>query len=1204
MAPKAKTPAPIDRPLSKAYLREFSGWSTAYPPGLSDPTSLRIMENVMINKDGSARIRPGLKYLSYTTLPDDDVDPAVVGVGMFEPLVGTHETFFLNDGTKAYLFAVRETVEIDSVDTEVVGFRVLIPDIDGSLVYELDAPEIGFTLPDVPTDICFSSSTTYVKYLQVNNRIFALSNNGEPMRYFDVGDVKMAKRLSTIMRPDWVPADKLTVINPTEAWIGGATATGTRRNLILDPSMFSATFDWQEGGSRTEIYGVTNSVGGAAQSNSLLMRSRPSRTNYVRQPLVTDGYADSGWDGIGSTAATFSTGKMNVTVPGGGGAGYAQSAAAPIPAGKYYKVAFDFTSPADATMFYRVRFFNSTGSTIKTVTYSNDGSGGRQVSPAIGAPAGTATFRVDLGGVSKDALPKVFRFEFVIMCESDEPTNAFDGNSTGDTFWTGTAGYSASVVHAPTTIVAVTKAYAPTDGSNMALSAYFRSAQVGTQGRVGLLWRNASGVEVGTRTYGSYVAITNTDWTARAYVEGTPPAGATQVQAIIEFPTVDRNEIRYFDAVLLEQISGTPGSPGAYFDGTTADTGTELHSWLGTPNQSVSLETEYTTSPGIPGGADTQAPSATGLISDTETDNDHSFALYYCFSNEVGDSPLSQVTIVRAQRPWNSWWWFEPQPAGGPDFTQPTDDPTKSCDQLVAIMPEAVYDAGIAAGAKSWSLFLATWSDQGVVPGEGVKVAEVDLTGVQAYDTHGWARVTPQTAIFDEIATLPSAKPEDNFSEPSTAGQGIVAADRMVLVYDPVHPARIQWSSNQQSLYHDFTSYKGGGLKTLTSGNMQIPASVKLWQNPQSVDTLTILNMGEDGRSSGYYMAPAEITSQSDSTPIMGFEETTATPGTVSPFGCEVLNNALYHPLEDQLMKSTASNYNITHKSMTDQIEESWTKLQAKDRIIAAQLDKRLYYLVNNPMGEPLEEHSNGNEIWVLDTESKAATWSRFLIQGVSLRKIEHGGRLYMGVVKSDGIYYLDPLSNTDDYVVDWDADGLDENDDPLDPLPPAVPEIAQRYIPWRLETNTQGANRAHDAWCHLQAILMNVGNFQGTMEWGVHSWDIHGKPIEKQKITRDLNDPDTENFLPFDLEDQLLIKRDVKEWFFHASSVLDEDGNVLPSFGQINSLQYRYLPVSVNIGYENGSVETFEYGRATENWVERTTDNGVPIPTFDQRRP
>ena len=48
MPPKAKLPAPIDRPLSKAYVREFTGWATADPPGISDPTSLREMDNVLI----------------------------------------------------------------------------------------------------------------------------------------------------------------------------------------------------------------------------------------------------------------------------------------------------------------------------------------------------------------------------------------------------------------------------------------------------------------------------------------------------------------------------------------------------------------------------------------------------------------------------------------------------------------------------------------------------------------------------------------------------------------------------------------------------------------------------------------------------------------------------------------------------------------------------------------------------------------------------------------------------------------------------------------------------------------------------------------------------------------------------------------------------------------------------------------------------
>ena len=36
---------------------------------------------------------------------------------------------------------------------------------------------------------------------------------------------------------------------------------------------------------------------------------------------------------------------------------------------------------------------------------------------------------------------------------------------------------------------------------------------------------------------------------------------------------------------------------------------------------------------------------------------------------------------------------------------------------------------------------------------------------------------------------------------------------------------------------------------------------MKLWQNPQSADTLTILCRGIDGYSTGYYMAPAQVAS-------------------------------------------------------------------------------------------------------------------------------------------------------------------------------------------------------------------------------------------------------------------------------------------------------------------------------------------------------
>ena len=64
---QAKIQAPIDRPLSKAYLREFAGWSTNFPPGLSEPNSLRVMENVQVTREGAARVLRGVISLGTLT---------------------------------------------------------------------------------------------------------------------------------------------------------------------------------------------------------------------------------------------------------------------------------------------------------------------------------------------------------------------------------------------------------------------------------------------------------------------------------------------------------------------------------------------------------------------------------------------------------------------------------------------------------------------------------------------------------------------------------------------------------------------------------------------------------------------------------------------------------------------------------------------------------------------------------------------------------------------------------------------------------------------------------------------------------------------------------------------------------------------------------------------------------------------------------
>jgi hypothetical protein len=414
-----------------------------------------------------------------------------------------------------------------------------------------------------------------------------------------------------------------------------------------------------------------------------------------------------------------------------------------------------------------------------------------------------------------------------------------------------------------------------------------------------------------------------------------------------------------------------------------------------------------------------------------------------------------------------------------------------------------------------------------------------------------------------------------------------VAADRLVLVNDPTAAAVIRWTTNEQGNYLNFAPHVGGGYKTLTSGNMQVPAVAKLWQNPQSADTITVLNLGTDGQSTAYYMAPASVSSQSDNTPVMGFEETTATPGTVSPYGCEVANNALYHPLDDQLMKSTASNYNITHKSMTDQIVNVWQPLLNKKKIVSCFFDQRLYFLVHNPDGAVLPQHCNGNEVWVFDLAAENGNWSRWLTPGVSLRKLELQGRLYLSLIHPEGVYVFDDLARVDQYV---DAGSI----------------INMRPIEWRLETNTQGANRAHDAWSHLQQVNITVGNFTGAMEYGIRGHDRHGQYIEKKKVLRDDREPDD---MPWDLEDMLLVKKDLKEWRFFASSQIIHDpvgdnDYVQESAGQINLVQYRYTPISVNVGYEHGSVETFVYGRDALMFESGNTTNATPMPMVDTSRP
>lgn len=792
MAARKTIAAPIDRPLSRAYLREFTGWSTAYAPGLSDPTSLRMMENCMVTREGALRVRPALRSIFAAN--------NWVTTNLNARIVGSFETFFLNNGNKALLFAVREA-------SGYVAFRVAV---EGPTAYEIvTLAAAGFT-GDAGL-MAFTPSTKYVRYLQIDNKILALpdsTNSADTVRIFYVGATKKLVRPQNMDRPLWAADHAPLVLHPGQTWINGAQ----------------------------------------------------------------------------------------------------------------------------------------------------------------------------------------------------------DTNPTANT------------------------------------------------------------------------------------------------------------------------------------------------------------------------------ASANSLVSSTAANNTYNFGYFYTFENELGESRASQMTVIRAQRPWSQWQFKTPNSDGSPSATT-TSDARKAADQLVVRLPGSLLEEGQSQGAVAWNLYMVTWSDQGAIPVEGTLIGSRDMTEPgYSYNTHNWIQHTPVAANYDITAPLPTADAE-NYSTPSSAAQGYVAGDRVILVNDRQNSARIRWSSNQLGEYTNFSSSKGGGFKTLTAGNLLVPAAVKLWQNPQSVDTLVVLCRGVDGYSTSYYMAPAAVSGQTGSTAIMGFEETTATPGTVSPWGVEVVNQALYHPLDEQLMKSTASNYNISHKTMTDQISNRWIELLDKQNIVSASMDNRLYYIVTNPDGAEVEPGCMGNEIWVLDVSGPNPVWNRWLIQANSLHKLEMHGKLYMAVVRPDAIFILDELATMDQYSNSG--------------------ETSTRAIPWRMEMNTQGANRAHDAWSHVQQVNITLGNFMGRMRYGIRGLDRHGKQVEFSKVTKDLDVVDLSTRpAPWDIEDFLLVKRELREWRLFAESVSDSNG-VRLSYGQINLVQYRYTPASVNIGSEFGSVETFEYGRAAapSDPDASLAPNGVPSPYVDFTR-
>jgi hypothetical protein len=1163
MPPKKKTPPPIDRPLSRAYLRAFTGWSTAFPPGTSEPNSLRIMENMMVDRNQALQVRPGLRYLSFANSPDiNQVTDKVPGKAVGLPMVGTQEPFYTANGDKALLFAVRE-------NDGTVGFRAILFSDGQTVVHALTSSKIGFSIPQGTSVLNFSSKTTHVEYLQIDNRIVAMSDAGESIRVFFVGAEKVAKKINSIEVPAWADSHKLSIVHPNKTWIDKQSWSVTR-NEIPNPSFESGVSSWTLTNCTAEIAGDTAVAG--AGGRVLKLMSAPTKTNLQTSPLESvdiNGYP--GWHphkDWGDPDLSKSEGYMKVTDKKGKGTflAYGSKLTYGVAPGQRYVVALDYSNGTNVEPIVVLTFYNAAGAKIGASTslpmpYSANAT--RFVSPAVTAPDSTVAMRVSVGGRNQASTSTFVKVKSVVLCKEGEDTAAYDGNSGTNYSWMGAQRESASVYHPPVNISISSPRLPIPAGGAACGSGYIRGG--GQSASVTLIQYDKNGAQL---TSTNSTGTAGTGWSRISEGEAATNAQAALGVVKFTFDAVAKGAAVYVDATMLENGVSTPG---AYYDGDSTPTSGTLYGWEGTPHLSPSTRSIYTVVPDLP-VANTAA--ATSLVSSDSTKNVYKVAAFYTFENEVGESAASMIGEIRVMRPWSNWLWQLPsatgEPAGGA-----TTNPMLCADQLTFTVPSGVYAQALVEGATKWNLYVMSWSDQEPVPVVATLAATQDLRGAPLHKDAGWLTITPQRKIGLNDAMLPTEGNRENYSRPPKSRSGLVAGDRLIMVGDPNELATIRWTSNRPGEYLNFTPSRGGGAKTLTTGNLHIPADVVLWQNPQSVDTLAILCMGSDGRSISYYMQPANINAQSGSTSVMGFEETTSTPGTLSPYANEVLNNALYRPLDRALLKSTASNYNINHKTQTDKISNMWQRLWSKHWIMSAQLDNRLYYLVHNPLGEVLETNCKGNEIWVFDISTEGGHWSRFLIQGNALRVFNVGPREVLGVTRPDGLYYLDATARVDDYVG-------------------AGNDVLQRPIPWRFETNTQGANRAHDAWAHLQQVGVTLGNFIGSMKYGVRGYDLNGfqHTFEKEFTATGVDENDGHTW---DVDDILLIRRDMKEWFLFGSSVDDKEG-----WGSLSYAQYRYTPVSVNVGYEFGSIETFEYGSNPVGY----TENGIPLTYMDYTRP
>ena len=503
-----------------------------------------------------------------------------------------------------------------------------------------------------------------------------------------------------------------------------------------------------------------------------------------------------------------------------------------VKAGQEYVVALDYGHGTQVTPMVRIRFYNAAGALIGAAKqFDMPKARGtdplRYVSPAMAAPSDAVAMRVWVGGDNLDGTSTYVKVKQVVLCKAGEDTSPFDGNSGTDYFWRGAQRESPSVFHPPRT-VSLSSARVPLPAGPANGSMYLKGAARTATMTLQQFDKNAQPL-LSTSTSGAIVA----GWTRVDEGENTNAACAFGVLTLT-IDALERGETVLVDAAMV--VSGTLAAP-PYFDGDTGPSSGTTYQWSGAPHASSSVKTVYTVVPDLP---DVNTPAANSLISSDASKNVYKLGMFYTFENEVGESAASQITETRVMRPWSNWLWQKPGATGEPDGGE-TVTADLCADQLAVTVPEAVYNQALVDGAIKWNLYVMAWSDQEPVPVEAALVKSVDLRGGPLHKDAGWTNITPARSIGINNAPLPTKSNRENYSDPPRSRTGLVAGDRLIVLGDPRDLATIRWTSNRPGEYTNFTSARGGGRKTLTTGNLHIPADVVLWQNPQSVDTLTIL---------------------------------------------------------------------------------------------------------------------------------------------------------------------------------------------------------------------------------------------------------------------------------------------------------------------------------------------------------------------------